>query len=201
MGGYMNRKMLSASCLAVVLSLGSAASIQAAMHDSATTTTVSVQKDQELAKKIQDKIGEGWFSRGYEKVKVEVNNGDVTLNGSVNSVSDKEKVQKEVRNIDGVKKLTSNLTVEQKDHSKVANKFPQDTFATSADEQLNKKIRENVSEGWVWDSYKGVSLNTNHGVVTLKGTVKNVDDAQKLVKEVQKIDGVKEVKSNLTFEK
>lgn len=77
--------------------------------------------------------------------------------------------------------------------------FPQDTYATPADEELNKKIRDSVSRGWLWNSYKDVTLQTSNGIVTLAGTVKNQDDQQKLVSEILKVEGVKSVKSNLTY--
>lgn len=162
-----------------------------------TTTSVS---DQDLAKKIRDKIGGGWFSKGYDQVVVQVNNGVVTLQGSVKTFEDKEKVEKEVRNIEGVRSVNSQISVmEPKTKDSKQKEFPKDRYATSSDDQLNKKIRDNVSRGWLWDSYKDVSLNTSNGVVTLEGTVDSVKDEQKLINEVQKIDGVRSVRSNLTI--
>lgn len=84
------------------------------------------------------------------------------------------------------------------DHS---SKYSQDTFATPSDQQLNKKIRDDVTDGWLWDSYKGVILNTSNGVVTLEGSVKDADEQRKLTDKISKIEGVKSVKSNLTFKK
>lgn len=165
------------------------------------------QADQDIAKKVHEKIGPGWFSSGYDEVKVDVRNGVVTLSGSVKTEDDKAKVERDVRNISGVTQLQSNIHVEngnQSDmnhkESKEPRKYPQDTFGTSADEQLNKKIRDNVSNGWLWDSYKGVFLNTNNGTVTLEGNVKDERDQQKLMSEIQKVSGVKSVKSNLRIQ-
>lgn len=75
--------------------------------------------------------------------------------------------------------------------------FAQDTAATAADAQLNKRIRDKISKGWLWDSYKEVILNTANGVVTLNGTVDSVDDQKKLVNEIPKIEGVRSVISQL----
>jgi len=154
--------------------------------------------DQDLANKIRDKIGSGWFSKGFDQVRVQVNNGNVTLQGSVKTWDDKEKVEKEVRNMDGVRSLNSQLNVQDPNSKKNQQKqFSQDTATSSSDNQLNNKIRDNVSRGWLWDSYKDVALNTSNGVVTLEGSVDNLSDQQKLMKEVQKVEGVKSVKSNL----
>lgn len=163
--------------------------------------TAATTSDQELVKKIHDKIGSGWFSKGYEQVTVNVNNGVVTLSGSVKTQADKEKVEKEVRNLDGVKKLDSQIVVRDISTINDAKKdFSQDTFATSADEQLNKKIRDDVSRGWLWNDYEDVYLNTANGVVTLNGEVDDRDDETTLLKEIQKVEGVKSVKSNLRID-
>lgn len=75
----------------------------------------------------------------------------------------------------------------------------QDTAVTSSDDALNKKIRDTVTRGWLWNSYKNVSLNTANGIVTLEGTVSSKNDENKLISEVQKVDGVKDVKSHLNI--
>jgi osmotically-inducible protein OsmY len=153
--------------------------------------------DQELTKKIHDKLSSGLFSQGYNQVNIQVNNGNVTLQGTVKTWDDKRKIEKEIRNLDGVKSLSSEIQVQESSSKESPRAFSQDTYATSTDDQLNKKIRDKVSRGWIWDSYKGVTLNTSNGVVTLEGTVDSISDQQKLATEIQKIDGVKSVKSNL----
>ena len=158
--------------------------------------------DADLTKKIEDKISSGWFSDGYDQVHVQVMNGKVMLKGMVKTQSDKEKLEKEIRNIDGVMALDSSQLVVQNmsssDKKSERNEFPQDKYATAEDEQLNQRIRDVVSRGWLMDSYKDISLNTTKGIVTLDGTVKSADDRQDLINKIQKIDGVKSVKSNLT---
>lgn len=166
----------------------------------------SAETDQKLQKDIQDKISSGWFSEGYEGVSVKVKDGHVTLDGHVKTNDDKGKVEKEVRGMEGVRALTSNIKVQQqepgqenksqsKDQDK-ASKYPQDTAASPTDLQLNYKIRDQIS-GWFWDSYKGVSLNTADGVVEVRGEVDTLKDEQKLMKDIQDVEGVKSVKSAL----
>lgn len=164
------------------------------------TSSGAAVSDQDLIKSIGDKVGPGWLSRGYENVTVQVVDGNVTLLGTVKTAADKESVEKDVRNIEGVKSLNSQITVKEintKDAQK--REFPQDTYATAADDQLNKKIRDNVSTGWLWNSYKDVALNTSNGVVTLEGNVSDLKDQQTLMNEIQKIEGVRSVSSNLTI--
>jgi osmotically-inducible protein OsmY len=162
------------------------------------TPTQTVHIEQQLQKKIHDKLKGGWFTKGYPGVSAQIVNGDVTLTGVVASTKDKEKIDKEIREIEGVRSLNSQIRVENPTVTDKKNEFPQDSYKTPQDEQLNKKIREKVSEGWVWDSYKNVTINTDNGVVTIGGSIKNLEDQNKLVNEIEKINGVKSVISNLT---
>lgn len=176
--------------------------VHADYYQTQNTTGTSFQagtfNDQELDKKIHNKIGSGWFTTGYDHVTVQVNDGVVTLGGYVKTLEDKVKVEKEVRNIPGVRDLNSQISLQDASStSKTDRQFPQDNYATPADDQLNKKIRDDVSRGWLWNSYKDVTLNTVNGVVTLNGTVDSIKDQQKLINEIQKVNGVKSIKSNL----
>ncbi|MBA3239271.1 MAG: BON domain-containing protein [Parachlamydiaceae bacterium] len=216
----MDKLLFKASLLAVSISV---ASMQGATSTSSNTTTSSTTNtaslDSHLAKKIHDTISEGWFSGGYENVQATVENGIVTLTGTVNSQSEKDDVEKEIRNLDGVKRLDSRLqiveskkstgingttrtgsTYTDKSDKERTDKFS-DTHSSPADEQLNKKIRDQISKGWIWDSYKNVILHTSNGIVILSGKVSSLDDQLKLVNEIQKIEGVKAVTNNMAVEK
>jgi osmotically-inducible protein OsmY len=71
--------------------------------------------------------------------------------------------------------------------------FHKDKFVTPADDQLNKKIRATVINA----SFSEVILNTNNGDVTLEGFAIKASNEKDLVRDIQKIEGVKTVKSNL----
>lgn len=170
--------------------------------------------DAELAKQIQNKLDSGWSSKSYPGVSTLVSNGNVVLQGQVGTWDDKSKVEEEVRSMKGVVSLNSQVTVgnqntleksaqtkmEQTGQSKMelsGSEFPQDKAATLLDRQLNQKIRENISKSWRGKNYNEVALNTKNGIVTLEGAIKNPGDQQKLVNEIQQIEGVKSVKSEL----
>jgi osmotically-inducible protein OsmY len=68
--------------------------------------------DQDLGKKIRDKIGSGWFTKGYDEVEVQVRNGNVMLQGTVKTPEDREKVEKEVHNIDGVRSVNNQIRIQ-----------------------------------------------------------------------------------------
>lgn len=80
-------------------------------------------------------------------------------------------------------------------------RYPQDTYSTFQDRVLNNKIRNTISDGYFWDSYKDVTVNTNNGVVTLTGSVKNNDERQKIINELKKVYGIKSIKSELVVKK
>lgn len=163
------------------------------------SSQVSSSSDQQLTKDIRGKLSSGMFSKGYEQLSVRVNNGDVTLIGTVPTQSDKDKVEKEVRNMTGVRSLNSQITfADSSSASTTDNKYSKDRFKTPTDQQLNGKIRDNIN-GWLWDSYPEVILNTGDGIVILEGWVAAPKDQQSLIDTVGKIEGVKSVKSNLQF--
>lgn len=74
----------------------------------------NAMQDQDLAKKVHDKITSGWFSKNYDKVTVQASNGVVTLGGTVKTMDDKNKVEKEVQNIEGVKSVNNQVAVQEK---------------------------------------------------------------------------------------
>lgn len=56
---------------------------------------------------IQDSLS------GYDNVNFTLNNGVVTLTGSVRSAQDKQDIEQEIRDIDGVKDVKNQLKVQQ----------------------------------------------------------------------------------------
>lgn len=152
--------------------------------------------DQKLTKDIHDKLSSGLFSKGYEQVNIDAKNGNVTLTGNVQTQSDKDKVEKEVRNMSGVRSLNSRIVIVEKDTIQPNQNNMKDSYTTPADQQLNMKIRDKIT-GWFWDSYPNVSLNTANGIVVLEGSIETPKDQQNLMTELRKIEGVKTVKSNL----
>lgn len=103
--------------LAAVLALLVCSTLSADSYNQAMSVTdtkaSNAASDQELAKRIRDKLAAGWFTKGYENVSVQVRDGVVTLTGSVKSQSDKDKIEKEVRELEGVKTFNSQIKVEE----------------------------------------------------------------------------------------
>ena len=158
--------------------------------------------DQEIKKKIQDTLSSGWFSKGFQNVSADVNNGNVNLSGSVDTMENRNKIEESVRKIDGVKQVNNQISIvkEKADDAysdtklqDSEKKFPLDVASNAQDRQINAKIRNRLSDGWFSKGYETIVIRTNNGVVIISGTVDKSEDIQKINDEVKAIDGVKSV--------
>lgn len=61
--------------------------------------------DADVAKKVRDELS------SYDNVSVQINNGEVTLRGTVDSQNDKDKIEKKLRSIRGVRNVNNQITV------------------------------------------------------------------------------------------
>lgn len=76
-----------------------------------------------------------------------------------------------------------------------ADKYPKDTFSTTADHNINARIRKKFS-GWLRDNYELVVLHTDNGIVIIEGFVASDDDRRKLSDEIRNTPGVRSVNNN-----
>lgn len=83
----------------------------------AASDTFTSDSDRALGQRIRDAIKGGWFSRGYEQVSLDVNNGIVTLRGFVVSLDDKKKVEDAVKNVNGVNNVRNQLSIANQDRA------------------------------------------------------------------------------------
>lgn len=180
--------------------------------------------DQDIAKKVHDVLS-GWFTTNYPNVTFDVNHGVVSLRGTVETVDDKRNIEEDVRKIEGVRQVDSQITVtgdkDSYDNSKTKNnynntnratsaenertrnqynenKFPQDFGATDTDRQLNTKIRNKISNNWFSKNYESVILRTTNGVVIISGPVDDFEDVQRITDTVKKVEGVKSINNQMS---
>lgn len=72
-----------------------------------------VNMDQKMTTDIQDSIRSA-FSDKYNRVQVRVNNGNVTLDGTVPSMDDRTSLEQKVRKIEGVRGVVNNVQVQNR---------------------------------------------------------------------------------------
>jgi osmotically-inducible protein OsmY len=78
-------------------------------NDSATTDA-----DRQLNARIREKLGSGWFSKGYETLILRTNNGVVTISGTVESYDDIKKINNELKNVEGIRAVNNQATAKNK---------------------------------------------------------------------------------------
>lgn len=163
-------------------------------------------KDIEIQNKIRDLLGSGWFTKGFQNVIFEVDNGNVLLHGTVNTPEDKQKIEDNIRKIDGINHIHNHIAIvkENPDNYTVVElqefqqKYPQDFAASAQDRQVNAKIRDKVGNGWYSKDYETLAIKTTNGAVVIYGTVKKIENIQKMNDQIKDIPGVKTVDNKLT---
>lgn len=163
--------------------------------------------DQDIRNQINDTLSSGWFSKGFDGVKFEVNNGNVLLRGTVDTIDNKNKIEQSVRKIDGVRQvnnqivttkgMVSNSTYSEPNLQNSEAKFPQDKAATDQDRVINAKIREKLNGGWLSKGFDALVIRTANGIVVITGSVDTPADVQKVNEHVRSVEGVKSVNNQV----
>lgn len=168
-----------------------------------------ILSDQELTQKLHDTLSAGWLSKGYPNVSYEVLNGRVVLKGTVESEDDRNKIEDNIRKINGVRQVNNQIRVVGPTayESRIADnvtkardaekKYPQDSASTEPDRILNGKIRDQLS-GWFTSQYDNLVISTNNGVVTITGMVDNDDELKKINDKLKKVNGIKSINNQVT---
>lgn len=166
--------------------------------------------NQDINQQIREALSSGWFSRGYENVSYDVNNGVVNLRGTVETAKNKTDVEDRIKKINGVRQINNNITVSNNSDVKSnynysedklkesEKKFPQDSAATLEDRQLNARIRDKLNNGWFSKGYETLILRTSNGVVVISGTVDKSEDVQKIGDQVKEVEGTRSVNNQLS---
>ncbi|MBA3284810.1 MAG: BON domain-containing protein [Nitrosopumilus sp.] len=176
----------------------------------------SATSDLAIFKQTQKTISSGMFSRAFDNVFFEVDNGHVTLRGTVDTADNKAKAEESIKGIEGVKGVTNKITTSDsirgdasrtgnsRDYSNTANASrtgaSQDFAATAEDKQLNDVIRNRLRQ---WLSTKNVDtlvIKNKNGEVVIIGTVDRQEDIKKADDQVKAIQGVRRLENRLTVE-
>ena len=163
--------------------------------------------DQDIQRKVHNALS-SWFSNEYKNVSFDVNNGVVTLRGTVNTEEEKRKAEDSVRKIDGVRQVNNQINVteaktalndQNQQNTDNANdeenkqKYPYDYAATPADKQINEKIREKLKGGWFSKGYEGIVIRTTNGVVIIAGRVDKPEDIKKINESLKNVEGIRSI--------
>ncbi len=172
--------------------------------------------DATIQKNISDIMRTNWVTQGY-KVSFEVNEGKVTLHGSVGSAEDKAKIEEDVRKIPGVTSIDNEIKAPDSEKPTVRTatsrniamnlnqKAPsssyqnsQDTGTTETDRIINQKIRGKLNFSMSSpQAYSNITFRTSNGIVTVTGTVNNASDIRAIGDQIRSIEGVKGINNLL----
>lgn len=187
--------------------------IQVNIHDKSSMERQN-SPDDELSKNVHDSLY-GWISKRNNNIAFEVNDGVVTLTGFVESQEEKNKIEESVKNIRGVKQVDNKINVSEPKKMayyqpkiiKTSNtlnavknsdqRTTKDYAALDSDKKINAQIRSKLNGR----AFNAVVIITANGIVTLGGHVDNLEDFKTLVKDIEKMDGVKKVNNKVTEKK
>lgn len=163
----------------------------------------------EAASRAGDKIEDGWITMKIQakyfvdddvrarNVDVETKDGMVTLKGSVQSEGERQQAVSIARNTDGVTMVHDNLVVDRGVSNASRDTSPRGTAGAKVEDAwITMKVQ---SKYFIHDEIKSrdVDVDTQNGVVTLRGTVpsQTAKNAAEVI--AQDTDGVMKVVNNL----
>jgi osmotically-inducible protein OsmY len=161
------RTIRLAGCIAACVALAAGTAAQEAQP----------ANDSSIQKEIQRQLAEDSI-RG---IQIAVQGGNVSLTGSVRSLWAKRRAVEVARKTEGVKTVTSELTVRQAESD------------TSLVERIAGEIRRYV----FYSIFDDVSLKAERGVVTLMGRVTTPIKASQMEELASRVPGVQDVKNEI----
>jgi osmotically-inducible protein OsmY len=75
-------------------------------------------------------------------------------------------------------------------------RYPLDKGKSAEDRKINEKIRDKCTV-WFIHMYKDVVLDTEDGIVKLRGAVNHYEDVEKIKERINKVEGVKKIEEQL----
>lgn len=144
-------------------------------------------RDDFIAKQIDNTLASGWFSKGYDNVSYDVDNGQVILSGDVKTLDEKIKIEKEVAKIEGIKSIDNEIVVNDMKSS------------GRSDEEIGQEIFNTLKSGWFSKGYDKVTFEINNGRVMLLGRVEKLDDKNNIEKSLRKIEGIREINNQIAI--
>ncbi|MBD57680.1 BON domain-containing protein [Pseudoalteromonas sp. PAR1] len=132
-------------------------------------------------------------------INTDVTNGKVVLTGKVDSELDKELAEELVLSLDGVSSVDNKLTVVK---NMKAKKMKADKADSTESDLTDAKISTVITTRYLFNSEVGgtdIDVDTDNGVVTLKGTVESDAEKQLAISIAENAEDVRKVIDELTI--
>ena len=124
------------------------------------------------------------------QINVETSSGVVQLSGFVDSTVAKAAAETTALNVEGVKQVQNKLLIRTPDRS--AGQTVDDTVITA-------KVKGEIANKAGLDTASDVNVEVNAGVVELSGFVATADEKVKAAEVARGINGVKDVRNNISL--
>lgn len=152
-----------------------------------------------LQQKVNDAIKNNYLKKNYKTVNARVYNGNVTLNGTVETEEDRQEVENRIRSL-GVNNINDQLQVssaysgpsESKDISDREDETSPQT-ANVSDEDLQKQAEDTLKNNYVKKNYDTILVTVSNGVITITGIVDSDKDREEIRQRLQKLRGIRNI--------
>jgi osmotically-inducible protein OsmY len=132
------------------------------------------------------------------KISVDTRNGVVTLSGTVETDTEKNKAEQLARNTDGVKRVANDIKVEPESMAAEREKSGDSNIGeTLSDAAILAKVKAKL----VADGITGTNVDVTNGEVVLNGQVEDASKKAKAEEIAKNTAGVKDVKNQLSVKK
>jgi hyperosmotically inducible periplasmic protein len=148
-------------------------------------------------------------------INVDTKDGVVTLKGQVADQAEKQHAVELARKVEGVKDVRDQLTLKSQSGA-TASSSPAAPGTSGAaapakpnDDQLARQVRAQITQAWPQGQFKAegdtikgprdqkIEVETDDGIVTLKGKVNDVQDIVRAAEAARKVPGVRAVKTKI----
>ncbi len=141
-------------------------------------------KDEELKRRVEDAIERDFELSELYDVNIDVIEGEVQLVGVVDTLADKERLDRIVKNVSNVSHLVNNLTMS--------------TDGPITDRGVEFEVSEELNADPRVDM-KHIGAKSSHGNVFLVGETDNKEEVKAAIEDASKARGVKKVISQVKF--
>jgi hyperosmotically inducible periplasmic protein len=150
-----------------------------------TTAGAQAQKGGKFDAQIQEQLTKKFGGKSeFKNAKYVVEDGVVTLTGSVDKLVEKERAEERAHDIDHVQGVRNQLQVAG----------PEVSDQELSEKLANKLRYDRIGQGIIFNA---LGLEVNNGVVTIKGTVRDEPDRASALAIVANTPGVKEVRDDI----
>lgn len=168
--------------------------------------TTETRSDTAITAELKGKITDSDLLDNTD-ISVETNNGVATLTGAVATEAQKAHAEELAKNTKSVMSVDNKLVVNpEKSKGLVGNaeEKTKEGYSEAKETLSDARITSEVKLKFAADDTVkalNIDVDTNNGVVTLNGTVNSKNELQQAIRLAKSIDGVKQVKQNLTIAK